>query len=160
MIFSHADVQGKALADLEQLAGQHNYRQIYDDQARFIAATALYPERQEQLKTVLKNMQQIETAIMRSTEVAKRGDTSGAWEEVERAYKQFPDDTKLNQLRANLTTEASDFVHCIRTAQQLEAKGQTGSSLAWYLKAQKLYPPSEFAQEGIQRLVQKVLPGS
>jgi len=63
-------------------------------------------------------------------------------------------------LRANLTTEASDFVRCIRTAQQLEAKGQTGSSLAWYLKAQKLYPPSDFAQEGIQRLVQKLLPGT
>jgi len=160
MIFSQADLQGKALADLDQLAGQHNYRQIYDDQARFIAATALYPERQEQLKTVLKNMQQIETAIGRSTEIAKRGDTSGAWEGVERAYKEFPEDTKLNQLRANLTTEASDFVHCIRTAQQLEAKGQTGASLAWYLKAQKLYPPSEFAQEGIKRLVQKILPGT
>ena len=160
MIFSHADVQGKALAELEQLTSQHNYRQIYDDKARFIAATALYPERQEQLKTVLTNMQQIETAIMRSTEIAKRGDNCGAWEGVERAYKQFPDDTKLNQLRANLSTDASDFVRAIRTAQQLEAKGQTGSSLSWYLKAQKLYPPSDFAQEGIQRLVQKLLPGT
>ena len=105
-------------------------------------------------------MRQIETAIMRSTEIAKRGDNCGAWEGMERAYKQFPEDTKLNQLRANLSTEASDFVRAIRTAQQLEAKGQTGASLAWYLKAQKLYPPSDFAQEGIQRLVQKVLPGS
>jgi len=160
MIFSHADVQGKALADLDQLASQHNYRQIYDDKGRFIAATAFDPERQKLLENVLKNMQQIETAIMRSTEIAKRGDNCGAWEGMERAYKQFPDDTKLNQLRANLSTEASDFVRAIRTAQQLEAKGQTGASLAWYLKAQKVYPPSDFAQEGIQRIVQKVLPGS
>jgi len=159
-IFSQADMQGKAIADLEQLASQKNYRQIYDDKLRYIAATALYPERQEQLKKVLEAMQQIETAIARSTEIAKRGDNCGAWEGIERAYKQFPEDTKLNQLRANLTTDASDFVRCIRTAQQLEAKGQTGSSLAWYLKAQKLYPPSDFAQEGIQRLVQKLVPGS
>ena len=160
MIFSHADVQGKAIADFEQLIGQRNYRQIYDDKLRFIAATALYPERQEQLKKVLESMQQIETAIARSTEIAKRGDPSGAWEGVEQAYQQFPDDTKLNRLRANYSTEAADFVRCIRTAQQLEAKGQTGSSLAWYLKAQKLYPPSEFAKEGIQRLVQKLVPNS
>jgi len=153
-------VQGKAIADLEQLISQRNYRQIYDDKLRFIAATALYPERQEQLKKVLENMQLIEGAIARSTEIAKRGDPSGAWEGVERSYSQFPDDTKLNQLRANFSTEASDFVRCIRTAQQLEAKGQTGSSLAWYLKAQKLYPPSEYAKEGIARLVQKLLPGS
>ena len=160
MIFSHADMQGKAIADLEQLISQRNYRQIYDDKLRFIAATALYPERQDQLKKVLENMQQIEAAIARSTEIAKRGDPSGAWEGVEQAYKQFPDDTKLNQLRANFSSDASDFVRAIRTAQQLEAKGQTGSSLTWYLKAQKLYPPSEFAQEGIQRLVQKLLPGN
>ncbi len=160
MIFSHADVQGKALADLDQLMSQHNFRQIYDDKARFIASTAFDPQRQKQLEAALLNLQQIETVIGRSTEIAKRGDVSGAWEGVERAYKQFPEDTKLNQLRADLTTEASDFVRCIRTAQQLEAKGQTGSSLAWYLKAQKLYPPSEYAQEGIQRLVKKVLPGS
>ncbi|MEI8234115.1 MAG: hypothetical protein WCH57_05460 [Verrucomicrobiota bacterium] len=159
MIFSQADAQGKAIADFDQLLGQHNYRQIFDDKMRFIAAAALYPERQEQLKKVLENMQQIETVLARSTEIAKRGDSSGAWEGVERAYSRFPDDTKLNQLRANLSSDASDFVRCIRTAQQLEAKGQTGSSLAWYLKAQKVYPPSEFAQEGIQRLVQKLLPG-
>jgi len=158
MIFSRADVQGKAIADLEQLTSQHNYRQIYADKARFLAATAFDPERQKQLEAALMNLQQIETVVGRSTEIAKRGDNNGAWEGVERAYQQFPEDTKLNQLRANLTTEASDFVRCIRTAQQLEAKGQTGSSLAWYLKAQKLYPPSEFAQEGIQRLVQKILP--
>ena len=160
MIFSQADVQAKAISDLEQLISQHNFRQIFDDKLRFIAATALYPERQEQLKKVLENMQQIEAALARGTEIAKRGDPCGAWEGTEKAYKQFPEDTKLNQLRANLTTEASDFVRAIRTAQQLEEKGQTGSSLAWYLKAQKTYPPSEFAQEGIQRLVQKVLPGS
>ena len=160
MIFSHADVQGKAITDLEQLMSQRNYRQIYADKARFLAATAFDPERQKQLEAALMNLQQIETVVGRSTEIAKRGDTSGAWEGVERAYQQFPEDTKLNQLRANLTTEASDFVRCVRTAQQLEGKGQTGSSLAWYLKAQKLYPPSEFAQEGIQRLVQKVVPGT
>lgn len=158
MIFSHADLQGKAIADLEQLISQHNYRQIYDDKLRFIAATAVYPERQEQLKKVLETMQQIETAITRASEYAKRGDHFGAWEDVERASRQFPDDTKLNQLRANLTTEASDFVRCIRTAQQLEEKGQIGSGLAWYLKAQKQYPPSELAKQGIDRLVQKLVP--
>jgi hypothetical protein len=52
----------------------------------------------------------------------------------------------------------ADFVRTLRTAEQLEAKGEIGSSLAWYLKAQKIYPASEFAQQGIDRLVKKVLP--
>ncbi len=47
LIFSQADVQQKALVDLDQLLSQHNYRQIYDDKVRFIAAAALYPSRQD-----------------------------------------------------------------------------------------------------------------
>jgi len=158
LIFSQADVQQKALVDLDQLISQHNNRQIYNDKLRFIAAAALYPERQEQLKKVLDQMQVIETAIIQAGEIEKRGDYAGAWETVEKVYKENPDDSKLNQLRANLTTEAADFVRTLRTAEQLEGKGEVGSSLAWYLKAQKIYPASEFAQQGIDRLVKKVLP--
>ena len=105
-------------------------------------------------------MADIEGTIVRCNEIAKRGDYCGAWEGAELKFLEFPDDTKLNQLRANLTTEASDFVHCIRTAQQLEEKGQTGSSLAWYLKAQKIYPPSEIGKAGVNRLVQQIMPKS
>src|SRR5438093_11068899 len=144
--------------DLDQLISQHNYRQIYDDKMRFIAASAMYPSRQEQLKKVLEQMQTIETAIIQAGEIEKRGDYAGAWETVEKVFKQFPDDTKLNQLRATLTTEAADFVRTLRTAQQLEEKEQVGSSLAWFLKAQKIYPASEFAQDGVTRLVKKILP--
>ena len=160
LIFSQADVQQKALVDLDQLISQHNHRQIYDDKLRFIAAAALYPDRQERLKKVLDEMQVIETAIIQAGEIEKRGDYPGAWETVEKVFQQHPDDSKLNQLRATLTTEAADFVRSLRTAEQLEQKAQIGSSLAWFLKAQKIYPPSEFAQSGISRLVKEVLPES
>jgi tetratricopeptide (TPR) repeat protein len=159
-IYSEADVQQQALTDFDQLLSQHNYRQIYDDRIRFIAATALDPTHGEKLKKVLEDMQAVEGAVIRCNEIAKSGNNAGAWENAERMTRQYPDDNKLNQLLAKLSTEASEFVHTIRTAQQLEEKDQTGSSLAWYLKAQKIYPPSEFAQEGIQRLLKKILPAS
>ncbi|MDQ3544956.1 MAG: hypothetical protein M3429_00325, partial [Verrucomicrobiota bacterium] len=158
LIFSQADVQQKALVDLDQLISQRNHRQIYNDKLRFIAAAALYPDRQEQLKKILDQMQVIETAIIQAGEIEKRGDYAGAWETIEKVYKDHPDDSKLNQMRASLTTEAAEFVRTLRTAEQLEEKDEIGSSLAWYLKAQKLYPASEFAQDGINRLVKRVLP--
>ena len=159
-IFSQSDVQSKALLDFDQLRSQRNYRQIYDDRMRFIAATAMSPERQTQLKEVLTDMQNVEEAILKSQEIAKHGDYAGAWETVEQVFKKYPDDNKLNQVRATMTTEAADFVRTLRTAEQLENKGQVGSSLAWYLKAQKLYPPSEYASEAVTRLVKQVLPES
>jgi len=157
-IFSQADVQGRALLDFDQLLGQKNYRQIFDDRMRFIAATAMHPERQEQLRQVLDNMSTVEAAIIRSQAIEKRGDYAGAWESAELAFQENPDDNKLNQLRSDLTTRAADFVRALREAQNLETKNQPGSSLAWYLKAQKEYPPSEFAREGIQRLTKEILP--
>ena len=158
MIFSQADVQSRALVDFDQLLSQKNYRQILDDKMRFIAATAMYPQKQEQLRKVLEDMQLIETSIIQAQEIEKRGDYAGAWESAEKAFRNFPDDNKLNQIRANLTTKAADFVHAIRQAEELEQKDQRGSSLAWYLKAQSEYPASEFARQGVDRLTKQILP--
>jgi hypothetical protein len=158
LIFSQADVQQKALVDLDQLVSQRNYRQIYDDKVRFIAATALFPDKQEQLAKVLDDMQIIEGAIIRANEIAKNGNYPGAWESVEQVFQQFPTDSKLNQVRANLTTNAADFVRTLRTAEDLEQKGQIGSSLAWFLKARSIYPDSSMANSGVDRLVKQVLP--
>jgi ribosomal protein L18 len=93
-----------SLNHLGNRCSQRNYRQIYEDRMRFIAAAAMTPARQEQLKKVLEDMQTIEAAIVRGQEIAKRGDYAGAWEAVERVLTQFPDDNKLNQVRATLTT--------------------------------------------------------
>ncbi len=158
MIFSQADVQSRALVDFDQLLSQKNYRQIFDDKMRFIAATSMYPEKQEELRKVLDDMQVIETAIIQAQEIEKRSNYAGAWESAEKAFLKYPNDNKLNQLRANLTIEASDFVQAIRKAQDLEGRKQPGSSLAWYLKAWNKYPQSEFAKEGVERLKKEVLP--
>jgi hypothetical protein len=160
LIFSQSDVQQKALVDLDELLSQHNYREIYNDKMRFIAAAAMYPDRQKQLADVLGQMETIETSMIEAQEMAKQGDYAGAWEAVEKTFEKFPDDSKLNEMRADLTTQAADFVRTIRTAQDLEQKDEIGSSLAWYLKAQKIYPSSEFAQEGINRLTKLVFPES
>ena len=160
MIFSQGDVLQKALLDFDQLLSQKNYRQIFDDKARFIGATAQYPERLKQLNEVLDQIQAIEIAMMQANAMAQQSNFAGAWESVEKISGKYPEDNKLSQTRANLTTQAADFVRTLRSAQDLEKKEQVGSSLAWYLKAKKLYPGSEFAGEGIDRLVKKILPES
>ena len=37
---------------------------------------------------------------------------------------------------------------------------EVGASLAYYLKARKMYPASDFAGEGVDRLVKKIVPDS
>ena len=103
-------------------------------------------------------MQEIETSIMRSQEIARRGDFSGAWEGLEVTFGQYPDDTKLGQMRAELTTQAPDFVHDIREAKSYEQKKEYGSALAWYLRSQARYPMSDLSKQGIQRVAKQILP--
>lgn len=156
-IFTQTDVQQQALIDFDRLHAQKNYRQIYEDKVRFIAATALHPEKQEKLKQILDQVQLAEAALLRAAELAKRGDPAGAWESVEHGFSDYPDDPKLNQARAEFTTQAAEFVRSVRTAQEMERKQQLGSGLAWYLRAQQDYPNSEIAKDGIARISAKIL---
>ena len=159
-IFTQGDIQQKAVIDFDQLLSQKNYRQIYDDRARFIGALAFYPDKAEQLKKVLENMQTIEVALMRADEMVRQSNYPGAWESVEKIAEQFPDDTKLSKTRADLTPHAADFVRTLQDAQDMEKRDQIGASLAYYLKARKMYPASDFAGQGVDRLVKKIVPDS
>jgi hypothetical protein len=157
-IFQTGDVQQKAVIDFEQLLSQKNYRQIYEDRARFIGALGFYPDKAAKLKEVLENMQTIEMAIMRADEMVRQNNYPGAWESVEKIAQQFPDDTRLSKTRADLTPRAADFVRTLQDAQEMEKRDQIGASLALYLKARKMYPASDFAGDGVDRLVKKIVP--
>ena len=157
-IFDQGDVQAKAANEFDTLFARKDFRQIFDNKERFIAALALSPDKQPKLKEVMEHMEAIKGAVLRAEEMRRQNNGAGAWETVERVIANFPEDTKLNQLRGELATDASDFVRTVRTAQDLEKKEQIGSSLAWFLKAQKIYPASDFASEGIGRLKKRILP--
>jgi hypothetical protein len=159
-ILDQSDLQQQAMNDFDRLLSQKNHRQIYDDKIRFIAAAAMYPEKQKQLTEVLEKMTAIESAIVKANEIAARGDTAGAWESADAAYRKYPDDNKLNQLRAELTTRAADFVQTLNKAQQLEKTNQPGSALSWYLNLHKSHPSSQLARDGITRLSNQILPDS
>ena len=152
------DVMQKTLLEFDQLVSQRNHRQIWNDKLRFIAAVVINPERKVTLEKIMADMEAIERSVLTADEMARQGNHAGAWESLEKTWAKYPDDSTLNQRRADMTTRASDFVKTIRTAEELEKKTQVGSSLSHYLKAQKLYPASDFAREGVDRLVTQVLP--
>jgi hypothetical protein len=153
----------QALADFDMLQGQGNYRRIFDEKEKYIAAMAMDDSdkkgiRREKLRTIMDRMQEIEGAIMRSQEISRRGDPAGAWEGLEIAFEKYPDDSKLSQMRADFTTQAPEFVNEIRQAKEYEGKKEYGSALAWYLRAQGRYPMSDLSKQGIQRVVGQIVP--
>jgi hypothetical protein len=160
-IFKQTDVQQQALAELDRLIAQGDHRSIFKQSAKFIAAAALYPDRQQKLETILTEMTGIEAALQRAREIQERGDAAGAWESIQAAAQEFPDDTDINRLRADLASGgAATFVRSLNQGSDLESRGDFGAALAWYLDAHRQYPPSRLAQERINALAARVLPGA
>jgi hypothetical protein len=151
--FQVGDAQAQALLEMDQLLTQKNFRRIADDAGRFLAAVQnASVEKQTQLKRVLDDVKMLEGALMGAREMDRQGNPSGAWEAIDKVAEGFPDDLPVQQARALYTTRAAEFVRTIRSAEEHEKKGQAATALAWYLKALKLYPKSERAEEAVRRL--------
>ena len=158
LMADNGDIIQMAKLEFDRLLSTESYRAIFNDKGRFIAATIDDPTRQESLTQIVNNIQQIEVAIANADALAKGGNPYGAWEIVEAVFQKFPDDPALGTVRSDLATNVAEFVSSLKTAENLEERGQTGSSLAWFLKSRKMYPSSTFAKSGIERLVEKILP--
>ncbi|MFO1483052.1 MAG: hypothetical protein U1F71_06765 [Verrucomicrobiaceae bacterium] len=153
-----SDMRAQALMEFDRLLSQRNYRQIFENQATFIASVADDLARKQQLEKVLKDMGRLELIIGGARELAVSSPPA-AWEKVEKESRQYPDDPVLSKLRADLGVKASEFVTAIENARQHEEKQQVGSALAWYLKARRMFPPSDFARDGLKRLVDNIQTG-
>jgi len=158
LIADQSDVMQVAKREFDRLLSTESYRAIYNDKGRFIAATLDDPDRQKSLQQILENIQTIEIAMQQADALAKGGNPYAAWETIEQVFQKFPDDSPLGTVRSDLATDVAEFVSTLKTAENLESRDQTGSSLAWFLKSRKIYPNSLFAREGIERLVDKILP--
>jgi tetratricopeptide (TPR) repeat protein len=157
LFFNTEDTQTQSLDEFDRLVKEGNYRGIYDKQLVFAPAMKDDTKRQQQLKDALTKVTLAETAIEKATLMESNGDVDGAWETVQAAAKDLPDDNKLNNLRADLAGKAADFVAAINKAKEAEDKQELGYSLSWYAVAQRAYPASQIANQAIDRLSKGVL---
>ncbi len=157
-VMQSTDFKAQGVMEFDRLISQKNYRSIFQQQVQFAVAVESDPKRKELFEKVMKDMTRLEMVIGGAKEIAATS-PAAAWEKVEKEAKLFPDDNALSKLRADLGIQASEFVTAIDRGRQHEEKKQTGSALAWYLKAKRMHPPSELAQAGIKRLVTAVRAG-
>jgi len=146
--------------DFDRLLSENNYRQIFNEQYRIAPAIQNDPQRLEAFKQIIGNLTSIEASIGKANEFSKMGQDYAAWEQLAQVREKFPDDPKLGRELELLAPKVADFTKALGRAQQFEKRTpkQTGSAMAWYLKAQKIVPQSEFAEMGVQRLLNEILP--
>lgn len=155
--FNSEDTQNKSLEEFDRLVAENNYQAIFDKQLAFAPAMKDDPKRQDQLKAALEKVKIVETAVEKATLMQANGDVDGAWETVQLAIKDLPDDVKLNSLRGDLAAKGAEFVSAISKAQDAESKQELGYSLSWYAVAQRYYPASQIANQAIDRISKTIL---
>jgi hypothetical protein len=157
LFFKSEDTANQSTGDFDRLVQQQNYREMFDRQLEFALAVKGDATRVQQLKDALLKVQKAKIAEEKANMMAINGDVDGAWETIELAAKDWPDDMKLNKLLAELSGRSADFVSALNKAHDAEAKKQLGYSLTWYVNAQSFYPPSQIANDGIDRVSKLIL---
>lgn len=144
----------------DRLLSENNYREIFKRQYEFAVAIKGDPTREDAFKQIITNIGRIEGALKQASEFSKKGHSYAAWEQLEKLRDEFPDDPKLGRELEMLAPDVADFTKALREARELESRRdrQIGSALSWYLKAKSIFPDSEIAREGIDRLVVEMLP--
>jgi len=155
--FDKEDVQNQSTTDFDRMVQEKNYRGIFDNQLAYALAIKGDATREQQLKDALTKVQKAEMASEKANQYVMNGDVDGAWEIIQLAVKDWPDDMKLNKLLADLSSRSADFVSALNKAQDAESKKELGYSLTWYVNAQAKYPASQIANEGIDRVSKLIL---
>lgn len=155
--FNSEDLQNQSTVEFDRLVKDENYRAIFDKQVIFATAIKGDATRQQQFKDALEKVQKAEIAAQKANMLVMNGDADGAWETIELAAKDWPDDMKLNKLLANLSGRSADFVSALNKAREAESKKELGYSLTWFVNAQGYYPASVIANEGIDRISKQIL---
>lgn len=155
--FNSQDTKNQSTSEFDRLVGENSFRQIFDKQLLFATAVHGDAKREEQLKTALEKIKVAEVAAEKANVMRNAGDVYGAWETIEVAAKDLPNDNKLNSLRADLAGKGAEFVAAINKAKDAETRSDWGYSLSWYAVAQRYYPASTMANEAIERLSKQLL---
>ena len=162
--FDHLVAQGSGLAvaknDFDRLLVENNYREIFKRQYELAPAIKGDPTREDAFKQIISNIFRIDGALEKASEFRKMGQSYAAWEQLAQLREEFPDDPKLGRELELLAPQVADFTLALNKAQAFEERRdrQVGSALSWYLKARSIYPRSEMAATGIDRIAKEIVP--
>jgi hypothetical protein len=148
--------------DFDRLLSEGNFREVARRQYEIAPAIQGDPTREDAFKQIMTNLTKIETALGKASEFSKMGQDYAAWEQLAALRKEFPDDPKLGGELERLAPDVADFTKALNKARAFEERKdqQVGSALSWYLKARSIYPRSDMAEAGIQRMLEEILPES
>ena len=147
--------------DFDRLLSEDNFREIFDRRFEFVPVVKDDTSRKDAIEQIVRNITRIDGTISLAEVSSKNGNNFAAWEALAELRDEFPKDPELLQRLEKLSSKVADFTVALNRAKEFEDNDlnpQTGSALSWYMQAKSIYPSSEHAQEGIDRLSKRIMP--
>ena len=149
---SQADLGSQAALFFDDAYKRADFRRIYERKGELAVALMNDDARGPELKEVIEKMSRIEIYLAQSQELLAQNNAFAAWEQLAAATPLAPDDVVVNQRKSQLAPRVADFVGKVDLATRAETDEKLAASLTHYLAAQDLYPASQLARTGIDRV--------
>ncbi len=159
------DSHDPAKDEFRQLLEAREFRRIFDNQARY-EVVALDAGLRDQYKEVITLVSTIDVLLTELASAAAQDKVMGpcvAYEKLlarQKADERFAADDKFRDALHGYAEQAHDFVRVLKDAAECEQRREFGSALSCYYRAQCLYPASELAREGVERVTDVILKAS
>jgi hypothetical protein len=139
-------------------AYQHqDWRRIYEHKEDLAVGLMNDNKRGPEFKDVIEKMSKIDLCLAQAQEMIAQNNTFAAWEALAAAAQISPNDVEVNQRKAELAPRVAEYVGKADSAKRAEDAGDTAASLTYYLAVQDMYPASQLARVGIDRVAGQLL---
>lgn len=156
------DSQDGVLEEFRVLYARGDFRTIAAEQNKF-EVVAVNPELKQQYKEVLTLISTIDGMLRQLEQAAAQDAVMGPCMAYEMLMDQqaqdarYGEDARFRDALNRYALSAHDFVQALQQGKEQAERGELGSALANYYRAQCLYPRSSRAAAGIRELTQRIL---
>ncbi len=148
--------------EFKALIARREFRTVFNEQTRF-EVVAIDPELKEQYRDAITLISTIDGMLAQLDVAAQQDRVMGpcmAYEmllDKKAEDERYTSDPLFTDALNRYALAGHDFVQALEQAEDCEKRGEMGSALSCYYRAQCIYPGSRLAKEGAERVSQLIL---